>query len=249
MTPQEGLWDNHMKISAEGWGIGAHLGLHLRFNEQWSMGLAYKSQMTVNASGKAKFGRQGPNLLQTGAPGLPAMHLPKAQDTDIEGTVQLPDSLALGIAYKPLDNLSFEVGAIWTRWSTYNALNIYYDSGYSSVNNKEWRDNWSFNGSVEYKPLDWWALRAGIVYETSPVNEDHADFWMPTNGRTILSVGTGVEWENWTADLSYAHIWVNSIGYDTSDAAGLNAGPGTPVGGSSKNVHANLYMFSIGYSF
>ena len=240
-------WDNDMKIQGDGWGIGAHFGLHPRFNEQWSLGLAYKSQMTLNVSGKAKFGSQGTNLLQTGVPGMiPAMHLPEARDTDVEATVQLPDSLALGIAYKPLDNLSFEVGTIWTRWSTYNALNMYFDSGYSSINNKEWRDNWTFNASVEYKPLDWWALRAGVSHETSPVNEDHADFWMPTNGRTTLHLGTGFNWNNWTVDLAYAHIWVNSIGFGSTDAAGIRS---NNISGESKNVHANLYMFSIGYSF
>ncbi|MBQ3060085.1 MAG: transporter [Desulfovibrio sp.] len=238
--------DNDMKIKGDGWGIGAHLGLHLRFNEQWSLGLAYKSQMTLNVNGKAKFARQENN-----APFAQMANIPETRDTDVEATVQLPDSLALGIAYKPLDNLSFEVGAMWTRWSTYNALNMYFDSGYNSINNKEWRDNWAFNASVEYKPLDWWALRAGIVYETSPVKEEHVDFWMPTNGRTILSLGTGFKWNNWTADLAYAHIWVNSIDYGCTDASGINnpALPGAAMGGSSKNVHANLYMFSIGYSF
>ncbi|MDO5483986.1 MAG: outer membrane protein transport protein, partial [Desulfovibrionaceae bacterium] len=192
---------------------------------------------------KAKFAHQGHKNY---APG----HLPAAQDTDVEATVQLPDSLALGIAYKPLDNLSFEVGAMWTRWSTYNDLNMYFDSGYASINNKEWRDNWAFNASVEYKPLDWWALRAGIVYETSPVKEENVDFWMPTNGRTILSLGTGFEWNNWTVDLAYAHIWVNPINYDATTASGINSGvPGSAWGGDSKNVHANIYMFSVGYSF
>ena len=113
-------WDNDMKIQGDGWGIGAHFGLHLRFNEQWSLGLAYKSQMTLNVSGKAKFGSN----VETNYVKLGVAHIPDARDTDVEATVQLPDSLALGIAYKPLDNLSFEVGTIWTRWSTYNALNL-----------------------------------------------------------------------------------------------------------------------------
>ena len=233
------LWDNDMKIQGNGWGLGAHFGLHLRFNEQWSLGLAYKSQMTLKVNGKAKFGTQTANALTA------RQHLPEARDTDVEAKVQLPDSLALGIAWKPLDNLSFEVGTIWTRWSTYNALNMYFDSGYSSINNKEWRDNWTFNASVEYKPLDWWTLRAGVSHETSPVKEEHVDFWMPTNGRTTLHLGTGFNWDNWTVDLAYAHIWVNSIGYGSTDASGIQG----RVSGESKNVHANLYMFSIGYSF
>ena len=161
--------------------------------------------------------------------------------------MQLPDSAALGITYKPLDNLSFELGTVWTRWSTYNALNIYMDNGYNSINNKEWRDGWNFNASVEYKPLDWWALRAGFSYETPVVNESHADFMVPTNGRQTLSVGTGFNWNNWNLDLAYAHLWINSLDYSTTNASGINSAGIT--GGHSKDVSANIYMLSLSYSF
>ncbi|WP_304680174.1 OmpP1/FadL family transporter [uncultured Desulfovibrio sp.] len=239
------VWDNDLQVQGQGWGVGAHLGLHMRLNEQWSVGLAYKSQVTLNVNGDAEFGRQGPNLLTRMA------HLPEARDCSANATVQLPDSLALGVAYKPLDNLSFEVGAIWTRWSTYNALNLYLDSGYSSISNKEWRDGWNFNASVEYKPLDWWSLRAGFAYETPVLNENHADFMMPTSGRTTLSLGTGVRRNDWTLDFAYAHLWINPTDYDRTDAAGIRNNPfnGGFTGGHSENVVANIYMFSVGYTF
>lgn len=155
----------------------------------------------------------------------------------------------MGIAYKPLDNLSVEVGTVWTRWSTYNALNIYFDSGYAAISNKEWRDGWNFNASVEYKPLDWWSLRAGVSYETPVVNEDHADYIMPINGRTMLGLGTGFAWDNITVDLAYAHIWVNPVQYDVTDAAGIRNGLTGISGGRSENVVANTYMFSVSYAF
>ena len=40
-------FDNDLQLEGTGWGVGAHLGLHMRFNEQWSVGLAYKSQVTA----------------------------------------------------------------------------------------------------------------------------------------------------------------------------------------------------------
>ncbi|MDE5879835.1 MAG: outer membrane protein transport protein [Desulfovibrio sp.] len=166
--------------------------------------------------------------------------------------MQLPDSLALGLAYKPLPELSFEVGAVWTRWSTYNALNIYMDSGYASLNDKAARDGLNLNASVEYWPLDWWALRAGVSHETPVLNEKHADFLMPTYGRTTLSVGTGVKWQDLTLDLTYAHLWIHSMDYGQTNAAGILAGPDSPsqiTNAHSKNVVANIYMFSVGYSF
>ena len=171
--------DNDVQVQASGWGVGGHFGLHARLNDQWSVGLAYKTQVTVNAYGEAKHEQN--SLL----PGV------SFDDCDAHGTVQLPDSLALGVAYKPLDNLSFEVGAVWTRWSTYNSLNIYMDNGNQSISHKNWNDGWNFNASVEYKPLDWWSLRAGFWYETPVINEDHADFMVPSNPDS--GHGRGVE--------------------------------------------------------
>ena len=235
-------FDNDMQLEGYGWGYGAHLGLHMRLNDQWSVGLSYKSQMTLNINGDVQFAYQGSNVLTRFA------HLPPASNCSANTVIQLPDSAALGIAYKPLDNLSFELGTVWTRWSTYNALNIYMDNGYSSINNKEWRDGWNFNASVEYKPLDWWALRAGFSIETPVVNERHADFMVPTNGRQTLSIGTGFNWNNWNLDLAYAHLWINSLDYGRTDASGISAASGI-TGGNSKDVSANIYMVSLSYTF
>ena len=135
-------------------------------------------------------------------------------------THQLNDRFWLGLAYRPLENLSFEVGTVFTRWSTYDSMNIYFDSDFQSINHKKWRDGWNFNASVEYEPLDWLALRAGIWYETPVTNEAHADFMVPSHGRTGVSVGAGFQWGNWTLDLAYAHLWVHSLDYSETDASG-----------------------------
>jgi len=157
--------------------------------------------------------------------------------------------------WKPLPNLSCEVGAIWTRWSTYNALNIYSDKGLRSVNQKSWRDGWNFNASVEYRPLDWLALRLGYWHETPVTNDKYADYLLPINGRDTLTAGVGFKWQNWTLDLAYAHIWIYPISYDKPGArdAAAQAVPGGPqariLPGSSKNCHADMFSVSLGYSF
>ena len=231
--------DQDIEVQASGWGVGGHFGLHARLNDEWSVGLAYKTQVTVNAYGDAKHD------------GKLAGKTPEPTNCDAHGTVQLPDSLALGVAYKPLDNLSFEVGAVWTRWSTYNSLNIYMDNGNQSISHKNWNDGWNFNASVEYKPLDWWSLRAGFWYETPVINEDHSDFMVPSNGRTALTLGTGVEWNDFTIDFAYCHMWINPTNYDDTDASGIRT-PGLAsgiTGGNSKDTVANIYMLSFGYKF
>lgn len=239
--------DTDLQVEGQGMGFGVHAGLHMRFSEQWSAGLAYKSQVTQTVYGNAEFSPSGKNLLAT------LNKAPRAYDSDVSGTVQLPDSLAFGIAWKPMENLSFEVGGIWTRWSTYNSLNIYFDqpSGYRSISEKNWKDGWNFNASVEYKPVDWLALRLGFWHETSVIDEAHADFMLPTNGRDVLTLGTGFKWGDWTLDLAYAHIWIYPTSYNDTDGSGIrgNAFNGDVIGGKSKNTKADIYSVSLGYTF
>jgi long-chain fatty acid transport protein len=235
-----------MNLMGESWGVGMNAAAHIRFNEQWAAGLTYRSQMTHNVTGKVKFKRQDDSL----GP------LPELKDSDASATVQLPDSAALAVMWKPVPNLSFEAGTTWTRWSTYNALNIYPDRAPSSISQKSWRDGWTFNIGAEYSPLDWLALRLGFWHETAVTNEKYADYLLPINGRDTLTAGVGFKWNSWTLDLAYAHIWIYPLSYYKS--AGLpnsfDRVTGDPRGGkvlpgTSKNTHADMFSVSLGYSF
>ncbi len=235
--------DNDIFLEGSGVGFGYHLAVHAKFNEQWSAGLAYKSQVKQHITGTAEYARQNTNNL---IPGVPS-----GFDTSVNGTIYLPDSLSFGIAYKPLDNLSFEVGTVWTRWSNFKNLNMYFDdpSGYDSKNEKLWKDGWNFNVSVEYEPYDWLALRAGYWHETAVTNERYADFLMPTNGRDVMTLGVGFKWDNWTVDLAYAHLWIYPSNYDRTNSNGIRNQLTGITGGYSDNVGADIYSFSIGYTF
>ncbi len=240
MQPQA---DNEMNLKASGWGFGAQFGAHLKMTDEWSLGLTYKSKVALKLLGDASFDRQTDNML--------AMigKVPHAVDTDAHGAVLLPDSVSLGLSYKPLDNLSFEVGTVWTRWSDFKSLDIYFDSGYDAISRKNWRDGWNFNASVEYSPLDWLTLRGGVWYETPVVDATYADFMIPTNGRTVMTLGAGFKWENWTLDLAYAHLWINSLDYGSTRAAGIQGMPAYISGGESRDTVANIYSATIGYTF
>ena len=57
-TTPTNKFDNDMQLEGYGWGYGAHLGLHMRLNDQWSVGLSYKSQMTLNINGDVEYAYQ-----------------------------------------------------------------------------------------------------------------------------------------------------------------------------------------------
>ena len=234
--------DIKMTLDATNWGIGVHLGAHLRMTDKLSLGFAYKSSVRLNISGTADFSRYDENLLAEMG------EVPHAIATNMHSKIRLPESFAVGLAYRPTDNLSFEIGTVFTRWSTYDSLNIQLDSDFQSVSKKKWRDGWNFNASVEYEPVNWLALRAGIWHETAVTNEAHADFVVPSHGRTGVSLGTGLRWKNWKLDVSYAHVRMRGLDYSDSDALSSSS-IGDILSGNSRNLSANVYSAAIAFTF
>jgi long-chain fatty acid transport protein len=256
--------ENDMNMEGESWGVGMNAAVHVRFNEQWSAGLTYRSQVTHNVNGRVKFHNQymAPRRVpESGLPPIPfgvgTSESPQTPalsfiNSGFSATAQLPDSAALAVMWKPLPTLSVEAGTIWTRWSTFNALNFYTNAGMRSINDKGFRDGWNFNASVEYSPLDWLTLRLGYWHETPVINETYADYLLPTYGRDCLTTGVGFKWKKWTLDLAYAHLWIYPLSYDRA-AAMSSTWPGTRtpnvLPGTSKNAHADMFSVSLGYSF
>lgn len=237
--------DIKMSVDGSSFGVGAHFGVHLRLSDKLSLGLAYKTPVALDVSGSADFSRSDSNLLAEQG------QVPHAIDTGARAKLHLPDSFSMGLTYRPLDNLSLEVGGVYTRWSAYDSLDIVFDTDFRSVSKKEWRNGWNINASVEYEPKDWLALRAGVWYETPVVNEANADFMVLSHGRTGVSLGTGLQWENWRVDVGYARIWMRSLDYSRSSGHSFrpSSAVGDVVDGRSRDLSSNIYSASVSYSF
>jgi long-chain fatty acid transport protein len=220
------------QTKAEGAGYALTLGLLYQINDQWKFGAGYHSQAEINAHGDQSF---NPNVGTTFV------------DTDVSGSVVLPDMLNLGLTYYPTKDLSIEVGGTLTRWSTYNELRFEFDDPVggkmSSTSVKDWKDVWRYNLGVEYKALDWLTLRCGYTYDESPLNSNHLDYLIPGNDRQLYSAGLGFNWQDWTLDLSYTYLWMKGRDYaDTS-------GSGVQSDSHAKNARTDIYGITVGYKF
>lgn len=234
---------------ADDFGIGFNLAGHYRFNDQWAAGVVYRSQVRVHAWGDADFSYVGLHGAGAGNP-MAEAQAKRAFDANFEdgrahSTVILPDSFAFGLAWTPRDDLSIEVGAIWTRWSTFRHLNIHLPDKPVAFNHKHWKDVWRFNAGVEYDALDWLTLRAGYVYDQSPMGEAYEDYLVPTADRHILSAGVGFKWDSWTMDFAYAFIKPKNRFYKED-----NGDNGTwTVRSNTADSMTHLISFSLGYEF
>ena len=239
--------------NADAWGVGMNVAAHYQFNDQWAVGMQYRSQVRVHAYGDAEFTYLGIKGPAAGNAALNAMALAgynqAFKDGTAHATVILPDSFSAGIAWTPIPELSIEAGAIWTRWSTFRSLNINLPDKMApnnkSHNSKHWDDVWRINVGVEYDVLDWLTLRAGYVWDQSPMTEKFEDYLVPTGDRDIYSAGVGFRWDAWTLDLAYAFINPKSRSYKNDQVDG-----GTwTVKSKTRDAYTQLLSVSLGYTF
>ena len=227
--------------NADSTGVGVNLAGHYQFNEQWAAGLLYRSQVQQRARGENEFTVE--NIGAFPAASQSALRS-RYQDSSARGEVIMPDSIAGGVSWAPTKDLSFEAGAIWTRWSTFRTLRIHLGEPMNAVSEskKKWDDAWRLNFGVEYEANDWLTLRAGYVYDQSPMTDTYADYLVPTDGRNIFSGGLGMKWGNFSTDLTYAFIKANSRSYDENLSSGV-------LDSKSQNGQTHIISTSLMYVF
>jgi long-chain fatty acid transport protein len=226
---------------ADDLGLGFNLAAHYQFNDQWAVGLQYRSPIRIAAEGDVRFEYKGPDIVP-----LKEAFRQNFRDGTVKTTVTLPDSLAGGIAFSPIPDISLEVGAIWTRWSTYDSLDIRMPGGMpTSRNPTKWKDTWRIIAGLEYEALDWLTLRAGYSWEESPMTDRYEDYTVPTNGRQTYTFGVGFHNEKWSVDVAYMYVQSKSRRYHDSP---VQTG-GTGTIDSSGTIYANEIALSIGYNF
>ncbi|MDL2291051.1 outer membrane protein transport protein [Desulfovibrio sp. OttesenSCG-928-F20] len=220
---------------ADAWGVGGNFALHYQFTDQWAVGLSYRSKVRVHAFGDVSFNYvSGSQMLYDGY---------GAKNGTAHAAVVFPDSVSGGISFTPIPELSFEVGAVWTRWSTFRSLNISFPSPVGQKQNiKHWGDAMRWNAGVEWQALDWLTLRGGFVYDESPMREGWEDYLVPTNDRYIWSAGLGFHWDNWTVDVSAAFIDALGRKYSYNENTHV-------LHSRAKASDTYIYSLSVGYKF
>jgi len=221
------------EISADGWGYGINLGARYRPFDWLAFGLAWRSEIQLSVDGDGDFTQKG--IADLGF-----------RSTGVSGTEPIPESVTMGVMVKPMERLSLEFDAVWTKWSSYKSLIVKYDDqqpgfGRKLESTKNWSDTWRFQFGAEYALTDSFDLRAGYVYDQSPVNNDYEDFAVPCTDRQIVTLGAGWKVNDaWVVDASYGYLWMKDREYE--------ARPGI-VELTREDAHAHMAGLSVTYRF
>lgn len=221
------------KISGSGvsWGGNFSFVYKPQWAEKWSLGAMYRTKVKQELSGRINAGTE-----------YPARNIYSA---DAKGSIALPDSISAGLSFHPTDKWTLEAGIIGTFWSSYDQILIEYKDMENTPtihNKKDYKDAYRLNFGTEYQIHKNWAVRAGYVYDKSPINERAMDTLVPVDDRHIASVGFGYKNERWSVDAAYAHIFSKDLTGTTSSQFG-----NLPV--KYSDGRSDMYALTVGYKF
>lgn len=194
-------------LDGESYALGWNAAVNYAFDDKNEMGVVYRSKITHSMEATFK-GYGGLNV-----------------NTDAYGVVTLPDSWSIGYNHKFDDKTRVELNATRTGWSSYDALNIYFDDtiGYvpvdgnlypvaSSENPKNWSDGWRYAIGIEHKLSDKYSLMAGFAYDESSIPYNGGDFIVPTGDRRTYSIGAQYHDKDQTLAMTLG--WMDIGGLD-----------------------------------
>lgn len=161
------------QTKGDSWALGWNAAANYAFDEKNELGLVYRSKVTHSMEADFK------------AYMVNGMSIKR----DAYGKVTLPDSWAIGYNHKFDDRTRVELNGTYTKWSTYDALNIDIEGLGTIASPKNWSNGWRYALGVEHKLSDKYTIMGGYAYDESVIPFDGADFIVPTGARRTYSLG------------------------------------------------------------
>ena len=206
---------------------GFNVGVLYKISPELSAGVSYRSSVKLNAAGNVSF-----------TPQIPVVNV---IDDDVTSSLTLPATGFAGLAYKASPNLTVEADYQYVGWSSYKDLTIDFknDPTKDVSEPKNYSDTYIIRIGGEYT-MDALKIRAGYLYDHSPVASAYVDPILPDANRNGVNVGLGYQFtKNISADVSYMFLK-----FDQRQAVNtVDNFDGT------YNALANLIGVSLGYTF
>lgn len=167
-----------VQIEGESYALGWNAAANYTFDDKNEFGVVYRSRITHSLEADAK--AYSPISIYN-------------EKANAYGVVTLPDSWDIGYNHKFDKKTRVELKATRTNWSTYDALNVYFDKPIfgtsAALSDKNWESGWRYAIGVEHNISDKYAVMAGFAYDQSSIPFDGGDFLVPTGNRRTYSLG------------------------------------------------------------
>lgn len=200
--------------TAWGWQLGAAW----QINERNRIGFNYRSAVDLKLKGEAS--------------GLAYDKMAAMQNQQPSATyagslaLTLPATAEIASYHQLTDKLAMHASFNWTDWSSFDKLEANIPSLSPSpdlIKEENWEDNYRFAVGATYQYTNKLALRTGVAYDTSAVNDKHRTQTIPETDRLWLSLGAGYQWsEALSFDAGFTYIFAKDASMSETEELPIN---------------------------
>ncbi|MBI5729981.1 MAG: outer membrane protein transport protein [Ignavibacteriales bacterium] len=228
------------KVTLEGKGdpgFTFNFGFLFKPNDVISFGFSYRHSVELNFSGDLTF-----TDLPAKPTGFPIGHSDLFPSGKGKATLTMPYDLRAGVSFNATKDFTINADLMFIGWESYKNLIVDFDKNTSVwkdvLSPKQWENTFGFKFGGEYRIKDL-ALRAGYVYDGSPIPSKYMDPSLPGANRNEFTLGVGYQFTpNIRFDAAYQFI---SFSNTISDSK-------IPFNGQYENS-TNLFGFNLGFNF
>jgi len=204
--------------------VSATLGVRYAPGPRFAAGVAVLLPTTLRFSGGVD--ARNPTIAEL-RDGSGALVQPAGRRTDgVALEIPLPLVLRAGAVVRPRRDLAIALDVNWQRWSTFEQLTLAFENHYELLATpganlydvtleNDWRDTFSVRAGAAWT-VPWWRpleLRAGLLYDQSPIDDRHYDVMTPDSDKLGISAGLGTRLclggRRFDLDLGFLHLFVS----------------------------------------
>ncbi len=184
---------------------GYNLGFLITPGDDLSIGISYRSEITLKARGEEADFENIPSTLTT-----------VYADTTFDADLILPAELTIGIAYRFGSDTTLAVDINRTYWGAYEALDVQFNNGAGlSSNPRNWEDATIYRIGVQHRLNEDLTLRGGVYLDKSPIKDGYFAPETPRNDATGITAGASFKVAE-DMDIDVSFLYITSTEFDAS---------------------------------
>ncbi len=193
--------DAFTKIEGDNWAGGYNLGILYEPTSSTRVGLAYRSKVSQQLTGNARFKNAIPQFSSFGL----------FVKTNVSADIDLPQSASLSAYHDISNRWSVMADATWTGWDNFDQVRVKYDSNQpDTVLDENWDDVWRYSLGVDFRLNSTWTFRAGTAFDESPIPDSNRTARIPGEDRIWASAGIGYQVTPTIGiDVGYSHLFID----------------------------------------
>lgn len=173
----------HAELNGAAKGFGFNAGLYFQATDELSLGLSYRSRVNMKVdNGDATFT-------------VPASLSSNFPNGKFSSELPLPDVITLGVAYKVDPDLTLALDINYVGWKAYDTLAFDYTNNTTSLADtksaRKYKSSPAFRLGAQYKLTEAFAVRLGLGYTISPVQDGYLTPETPDANRINYIIGLG----------------------------------------------------------